>query len=94
MPGATVSVAAAGVLAEDESQRLAGDQHPVQAPGACAAHPALRNRIRPRRPDRRFDDPHASPGQYSVKHSGELGIVGAETGAHKPGPHGLQASFI
>ena len=73
---------------------LSGDQHPVQAPGACAVHPAVRTRIRPRRPDRRTDDPHASPGEYGVEHSGELGIAGAGTGACKPGPHGLQASLI
>ena len=41
-----VRIVVIGVLAEDQPQvPLAGDQHPVQALAAGAAHPALRDRI-------------------------------------------------
>ena len=63
------------VLAEDRLEMpLAGDQHPVQALAASAAHPALRDRVRPRRLDRRLDDPHADRGEHRIESSGELRI--------------------
>jgi hypothetical protein len=50
-----------GVLTEDQPQvPFAGEQHPVQALAAGATHPALCDRVRPRRPDGRLDDPHRS----------------------------------
>ena len=60
------------VFAEDQLQMpLAGDQHPVQALAASAAHPALRDRVRPRRLDRRLDDPHADRGEHRIEPNGE-----------------------
>ena len=53
---------------------LAGDQHPVQALAASAAHPALRDCVRPRRLDRRLDDPHADRGEHRIEPNGELRI--------------------
>ena len=74
-PVRPMKVAMVYVLAEDQQQvPLAGDQHPVQALAAGTAHPALRDRIHPRRPDRRPDDPHASRGEHGVEHRGELGV--------------------
>jgi hypothetical protein len=64
-----------GVLAEDQPQvPFAGDQHPVQALAAGAAHPAFRDRVRTRRPDRASDDPHADRGEHRVERPGELGV--------------------
>ena len=66
-PVRPMSVVMIGVLAEDQPQvPLAGDQHPVQALAAGTAYPALRDRIRPRRPDRRLDDPHTSRSEHRV----------------------------
>jgi len=59
-PVRPMSVVMIGVLTKDQPQvPFVGDQHLVQAVSAGAAHPALRDRVRPRRPDGRLDDPHA-----------------------------------
>ena len=53
------------VLAQDQPQvPFAGDQHPVQALAAGTGNPALRDRVRTRRPDRRPDDPHCDCGEH------------------------------
>jgi hypothetical protein len=63
------------VLAQDQPQvPFASDQHPVQALAAGTGNPALRDRVRTRRPDRRPDDPHCGRGEHSVERRGELGI--------------------
>jgi hypothetical protein len=65
----------AGVLAQDQAQvPLAGDQHPVQALAAGAADPALRDRVRARRPHRGLDNSDPSRRQYRVEGSGELRV--------------------
>ena len=70
-----MSVVMIGVLTKDQPQvPFVGDQHLVQALSAGAAHPALRDRVRPRRPDGRLDDPHAGRGEHPVEHGGELGV--------------------
>jgi hypothetical protein len=64
-PVRPMSVVMIGVLTKDQSQvPFVGDQHLVQALSAGAAHPALRDRVRPRRPDGRLDDPHAGRGEH------------------------------
>ena len=51
-PVRPMSVVMIGVLTKDQPQvPFVGDQHLVQALSAGAAHPALRDRVRPRRPD-------------------------------------------
>jgi len=74
-PVRPMSVVMIGVLTKDQPQvPFVGDQHLVQALSAGAAHPALRDRVRPRRPDGRLDDPHAGRGEHPVEHGGELGV--------------------
>jgi hypothetical protein len=52
-PVRPVRVVMVGVLAEDQPQvPFAGDQHPVQALAAGAAHPAFRDRVGSGRPHR------------------------------------------
>ena len=64
-PVRPMSVVMIGVLTKDQPQvPFVGDQHLVQALSAGAAHPALRDRVRPRRPDGRLDDPHAGRGEH------------------------------
>jgi hypothetical protein len=56
-----VGVVVIGVLTKDEPQMpFTGDQHPVQALAAGAADPALGDRVRARRQDRR-------PGRYALR---------------------------
>lgn len=74
-PVRPMSVVMIGVLTKDQPQvPFVGDQHLVQALSAGAAHPALRDRVRPRRPDGRLDDPRAGRGEHPVEHGGELGV--------------------
>jgi hypothetical protein len=44
----------------------AGDQHLVQTLVAGTGNPALRDRVRTRRPDRRPDDPYCGCGEYGA----------------------------
>jgi hypothetical protein len=71
-----MDVVVVGVLAQDQLQvPLAGDQHPVQALAPGAGDPALRDCVRPGRPDRSPDDPpRADRGEHGVERSGELGV--------------------
>jgi hypothetical protein len=63
------------VLVKDHPQvPLASDQQPVQALAPGAGNPALRDRVRPRRPHRRPDDPRADRGKNRVESRGELGV--------------------
>jgi hypothetical protein len=63
-----VGVVMAGVLAQDQSQvPFSSDQHPVQALAASAGHPAFRDRVRARRPDRRLDDPRFTSVGYGAQ---------------------------
>jgi hypothetical protein len=58
----------AGVLAQDQPQvPFSSDQHPVQALAASAGHPAIRDRVRARRPDRRLDDPRFTSVDYGAQ---------------------------
>jgi hypothetical protein len=71
-----MNVAVVGVLAQDQPQvPLAGDQHPVQALEAGAGNPALRNRVRTRRPHRRPDDLGPGCREHGVERPGELGVL-------------------
>ena len=57
-PVRPVCVVVIDVLINDQSQvPFAGDQHPVEALAAGAGDPAFGDRVRPRRPDGRLDDP-------------------------------------
>ena len=59
-PVQAMNVVMIDVFAQDQPQvPLAGDQHPIQTLAPGAGNPPLRDRVRPRRPDRRLDDPHA-----------------------------------
>jgi hypothetical protein len=63
------------VLTQDQPQvPLAGDQHPVQALALGTGNPPLRDRVRPRRLDRRPDDPDSGCREHGVERRGELGI--------------------
>jgi hypothetical protein len=63
------------VLAQDQPQvPFAGDQDPIQALTAGAGNPAFRDRVRPRRLDRRLDDSRLGRGEHCVERCGELGI--------------------
>ncbi len=74
-PVRTMNVMVLDVLTQDQPQApLAGYQHPVQALAPGAGNPPLRDRVRPRRPDRRLDDPHTSSGEHRVKGRRELGV--------------------
>jgi hypothetical protein len=74
-PGRAMNVKVSDVLAQDQLQvPLARDQHPVQALAPGAGYPPLRDRVRPWRPDRGPDDPHADRSEHRVERSGELGV--------------------
>jgi hypothetical protein len=57
-----------------EGATLAEDQHMVEALTAKRPREPLRERVRPRRPDRRLDHPRAVPGEDSVERRGELAV--------------------
>jgi DNA-binding GntR family transcriptional regulator len=63
------------VLAEDVVEMSpAGDEDAVGALAPRAGDPALADRVRSRRPDRRGDDPHAGRDEDRVERAGVLGI--------------------
>jgi hypothetical protein len=67
------------IFAGDQSQLpFAGDQHPVQALAAGTGDPPSGDRVRPRRLDRYFDDPHADGGAYGAEGRSELGVPVAD----------------
>jgi len=67
-PARPADVVMVEVLAQGQPKvPFAGDQHPVQALAAGAAHPAFRDCVRPRRPDRSLDDPHADRGERGIE---------------------------
>jgi hypothetical protein len=65
---------------------LAEDQHVIQALTAQRSHEALRERVRPRRPDRRPDHPRAVTGEDVVECNGELTVPVADEEPEPPGP--------
>jgi hypothetical protein len=74
-PVRPVRIVVIGVLTQDQPQvPFTGNQHPVQALAAGTGDPAFRDRVRPRRPDRSLDDPHADRIEDRVKRRGELRI--------------------
>src|ERR1022692_963053 len=65
-----VTVVVAGVLSGDRPEVLfVVDEHPVGALGSCGPHPPLGIAVRPRRPRRSPDNPHALAGQDLVEGS-------------------------
>ena len=54
--------------------RRAGDEDAVGALAPGAGDPALADRVRARRLDRRFDDPHAGRGEDGAERGGVLSI--------------------
>jgi hypothetical protein len=74
-PVRPVRIVMIDVLAQDQRQvPFAGDQHLVQALSPGTGNPALRDRVRTRRLDRRLDYPHAGRGEHGVECSSELGV--------------------
>jgi hypothetical protein len=64
-----------GIFAKDQPEvPLAGDQHPVQALATGVGDPAPRDGIRPWRPHRGLDDPHADGSKHRVERRGEPGV--------------------
>jgi hypothetical protein len=71
----TMAVVVPGVLGQDVAEMLlAEDQHMVKALAAKRPDESLRERVRPRRPDRRPDHPCAIPGEDAVERRGELAV--------------------
>jgi hypothetical protein len=67
-PVRPMDVVVAGVLAQDKPQvPFPGDQHPVQAFTADTGDPALRDRVRTRRPDRGLDDPRTGRSEHRIE---------------------------
>ena len=95
-PVRPVGVVVVDVFAEDVVQMSpAGDEDAVGALAPRAGYPPLADRIGPRRPDWRCDDPHAGRGEDGVERVGvfgipvsdqELQIVGALTEVHQRVP--------
>ena len=54
---------------------LTADQQPVEALGPGGPHKSFRERVRPRRPDGREDDPGADRLHHLVKRPDELGVT-------------------
>jgi hypothetical protein len=70
-----VGVVVIDVFAEDVVEMSPpGDEDPVGALAPCAGDPALADRVRPRRPYRRLDNPHVGRGEDGVERVGVLGV--------------------
>jgi hypothetical protein len=74
-PVRPVGVVVVDILAEDVVEMSpAGDEGAVGALAPRAGDPALADRVRSRRPDRRGDDPHAGRDKDRVEGLGVLGV--------------------
>ncbi|MDA8314266.1 MAG: hypothetical protein M0010_03705 [Actinomycetota bacterium] len=56
----------------------AEDEHPVEALAPHGAHDTLADGVRPRCPDRGFDDPGALGGEDGIEGGGELDVAIAD----------------
>jgi hypothetical protein len=91
----SVPVVMPGVLGQDAAEvPLAKDQHVVQAFAAQRAHEPLRERVRPRRPDRCPYHPRAIPGEDPVECGGELAVPVADQEPELPGPLAAHSRFF
>src|SRR6266511_2037127 len=90
-------VVVGGVDSEHPLQVTAAEhQHPVQALGPDRADPPFGECVRPRSPDRGFDDVHALGGEDLVEGTGELGVSvpDHEPDPREPLPHCQVASLL
>src|SRR3954463_10916096 len=72
----TMIVEMALILGQDRTQvPLTIDQQVIQALTSQRSHEPLRERVRPRRPDRRLDDPHTTGGEHLIERAGELAVT-------------------